>query len=178
MKKLLVLLMVLGMASFANAAIVISVNGDTNVEEITINASDTITVDVYNLGSGSDPIDFLAYLDFYYTSEGSYALSNARLGPAAGDFPASFIGPYDNGYDGEEYEIDQAWAVGSSEVTGAIFLVDMHCELAGTDVIVELWDARVGFDAPVDLLTIHQVVPEPITIGLLGLGGLFLRRRK
>ena len=43
-----------------------------------------------------------------------------------------------------------------------------------TDVVVNLYNSTF---AVVDTITIHQI-PEPITFGLLGLGGLFLRRRK
>ena len=174
MKKFLMVMLVLCMASAVNAAIVISVDGQLDLDEITIAPSDTVTIDVYNTG-GSTPIDFLAYLDFYTKSEGTYSLSNDHLGLGAGDLPASYI-MYDGGYDNDEIEITQAWAVGTPETTGAIFLIDLHCEGEG-DVFVELWDGRVGYTAPVDTLTIHQV-PEPMTIALLGLGGLFLRRRK
>jgi hypothetical protein len=32
--------------------------------------------------------------------------------------------------------------------------------------------------AMIDTILIHQIIPEPMTIALLGLGGLLLRRRK
>jgi hypothetical protein len=175
MKKLLVLLMVLGITSIASAAIQISVNGALDVEEITINVSDTITVDIHNTG-GDLPINFNAYLDFYYLSEGLYSLSNPRLGPEAGNFPASFS-LYESYYDNDEVWFVQAWVGAGDEIPGTIFLIDMHCEGTG-DVLVELYDARVttGYGL-VDSLVIHQI-PEPMTIGLLGLGALFLKRRK
>ena len=69
----------------------------------------------------------------------------------------------------------QAWAVGSPEIPGTIFLVDYHQEGIG-DVLVELYDGRVdGGYTVVDSLIIHEV-PEPTTLLLLGLGGLFLRK--
>jgi hypothetical protein len=175
MKKLLVLLMVLGITSIASAAIELSINGATDVEEITIHMSDTVTIDVHNLG-GDLPIDFSAYLDFFYKSEGLYSLSNPQLGPQAGNFPASFS-LYTGYYDNDEVWITQAWAVGTDETPGDIFYIDMHCEGVG-DVLVELYDSRVdgGYTA-VDSILIHQI-PEPMTIGLLGLGALFLKRRK
>ena len=43
------------------------------------------------------------------------------------------------------------------------------------DVVLTL--TNVDFDTIFDTVTIHQV-PEPMTLGLLGLGGLFLRRRR
>jgi len=175
MKKLLIFALVLGMATFANAAIVISVNGDITKDTITILPSEIVTIDIWNTG-GDVPVDFLSYLDFADPQNGNYYLSSPRLGSHAGNFPASFLGPY-NMVTYEEVEMTQAWAVGTPEAApGPIFLIDLHCEGPG-DVTVTLWDGRVGYEAPVDTLIIHQI-PEPATIALLGLGGLLLRRKK
>ena len=67
MKKLLILILVLGMASAANAAI-------TLVGPTTIYEGDTVSIGIYN----DDGYDYLAYLDFGYVSEGGFALSNPR----------------------------------------------------------------------------------------------------
>ena len=175
MRRCAVLLAFLAMTSFANADIVISVEGDTETDEVLAYCSVTVTIGIYNNGSApGDPVDFFVYLDFYYPSEGTYALSNPRLGPAAGDFPASFTGPYLGDDDYDEVEFSQAWAVGSDEIPGEMFLIDLHCEGIG-DVIIEAYDWRT--EELVDTLIIHQI-PEPATIALLGLGGLLLRRKK
>ena len=81
MKKLLVVLSILALATMANAALQISLNGSTEIDEITIAPSDTVVVDIYDTVGG----DCTSYLDFYNESEGLYALSNARFGPEAGD---------------------------------------------------------------------------------------------
>ena len=175
MKKMLILMAVLGMASIANADVVLSFDGSTAIDEVTIVTSQTVTIDLYNNGSApGDPVDFFVYLDFYYPSEGTYSLSDPRLGDAAGDFPASFTGPYLGDDDYDEVEFSQAWAVGSDEIPGEMFLIDLHCEGIG-DVIIEAYDWRT--EELVDTLIIHQI-PEPATIALLGLGGLLLRRKK
>lgn len=167
MKKFLVLILVLGVASAANATLSLSLDGGPAPDEITIASSDTVTIDVHtDVGVNS-----LSYLDIGYISEGTYSLSNPRLGPAAGDFPGSFSGYVPGDYD--EFEITSAWLPASTKQAGDIFLVDLHCEGEG-DVVVALYDSQ---GAMIDFMTIHQV-PEPMTIALLGLGGLLLRRRK
>lgn len=57
---------------------------------------------------------------------------------------------------------------------GKWFEVDFHCTLEG-DVYIYLTDGT-GYVIE-DAILVHQV-PEPMAIMLLGLGGLFLRRRK
>jgi len=106
MKKLLALMLVLGMASFANAAITISVNGSTTGPDvITIGVSDTVTIDIWNQGgSQTGNRNYIAYLDFFFVSDASFTLSSPRLGAAAGDFPASFIMTDQYIVDGMEYE--------------------------------------------------------------------------
>jgi hypothetical protein len=57
---------------------------------------------------------------------------------------------------------------------GIQWSIDLHC-LALGDAIIHLDDSTT-FDI-ITTLTIHQV-PEPMTIALLSLGGLLLRRRR
>ena len=175
MKKFLTLCLVLALASAANAAIVLSINGSTDVDEITIAPSDWVTVDIYN-DNMETLKDFNLHAAIYNKSEGLYALANARLGPAAGDMPATFSGPYQGyGVDADWYYMSQSWSITGTPIPGVIFLFDLHCEDLGT-VLVELFDYRESETVAVDSLSIYQ--PEPMTIALLGLGGLFLRRRK
>jgi len=51
--------------------------------------------------------------------------------------------------------------------------IAFHCDGPGV-VILNLFNSNGELR---DTLTIVQEVPEPMTLGLLGLGGLFLRRR-
>jgi len=48
-----------------------------------------------------------------------------------------------------------------------------HCLAAGDAVVLLFDDGGTQLDSVI----IHQIVPEPVTVALLGLGGLFLRRR-
>jgi hypothetical protein len=173
MKKLLALMLVLGMVSAANAALVISLDGATDISSIEIHPSDTVTVDIFDtLGA-----NWLAYLDFYNESEGTYSLSNVVWREAAGDGSIDWSGYSLNpSYDAYEYEVTQAWGTTTTKLAGSVWSVDLHCEKLG-NVYIELLDD--DFTTILDTATIYQVpIPEPMTIALLGLGGLFLRRRK
>jgi hypothetical protein len=173
-KVILVFVSVLSMASLANAGITISVDGQANPGSITISPSDTRTIGIVNTVD-ADRQDFLMYLDFV-ADDSLYSLSGAALGAGAGDFPTTLLGPDSIAGPAKEYTINQAWAVGTDPVSGTVMTVNLHCDATG-DITVQLWDDRVGYDAPVDQLVIHQVVPEPMTLALLGLGGLLLRRK-
>lgn len=171
MRRLLILMLVFGMASVANAAIEISLNGSTATDALTIGLSDTITVDIYN----TDGADYGAFLGFYNRSEGLYALSNAALTPSAGDL-STFTGPTDMtgyGIDADFYDVTLAQSQGTSTI-GSQFETDMHCLGEGA-VVIQLLDNTSL--AVLDTATITQI-PEPATLVLLGLGGLLLRRRK
>ena len=169
MKNVLVLVMVLAFAASANATLMISLGGDTNVDSVTIAPSDWITIDVYDDQAGGY-VDWLAYLDIGPVDNGIYTLANARLGAGAGDF-ASFVASVYAGYN--DFEITQADTAPPDPGPGVVFEVDLHCEGIGpVDVI--LYD---NAGAVIDTATITQI-PEPATMVLLGLGGLLLRRRR
>ena len=170
MRKLLVLMLVLGLASVANAALVLSVGGATDKEEITLDPSDSVVIDIYNTDGG----DAIAYLDVGWMSEGLYSLSDPHLTANAGDI-SGFTGPYEvPSYDIHEVEVILAQSEGTSTI-GSQFEITLHCEGEG-DVFIWLF-VDPDYVNPADSLVIHQT-PEPMTIALLGLGGLFLRRRK
>ena len=170
MRKLVILTLVLGLASVANAALVLSIDGDTDTKEITLDPSDSVVIDIYN----TDGEIYLSYLDIGWMTEGLYSLSNPHLTALAGDL-AKVVGPYEvPAYDIHEVEVTLAQGEGLS-TPGSQFEITLHCEGEG-DVYVCLF-VDPDYVNPADALVIHQT-PEPMTIALLGLGGLFLRRRK
>jgi len=181
MKKLLVLMMVLGMATMANAAIKLSVNGQDAPDVITLYPSDYITIGVVNIDyvSVADR-NFWAYVDL--SDLDNYTVAGAALvAPGKGDMASFSYAEYPAPSDYGEYSVSQTWTPGvvSPVPAGLYFQFELHCD-GISDVVVDLWDYNpIAYPsgAIVDTVTIHQI-PEPITMALLGLGGLFLRRRK
>jgi hypothetical protein len=166
MKKLLILMLVLGMTSTASAALTWSTSA------LTMNPTDVVTVQIHGSTDlpypggpawvGNDP------------SPGGVAsiTSISALANAGGD--AEVSDPTATGWPGW-------WTINALDVTapftiapGAQWDVVITAAAAGTYVI---GTDSYGSDGADDLLTI-TVVPEPMTIALLGLGGLFLMRRR
>lgn len=164
MKKLLVLMLVLGMSSLASAGISLS-----GIPAAPIAEGDVVSIGIVN----DDAAGYVAYLSVYYISEGGFSMSNLRLGPDAGDFTSWIDYTYSDIW---EAEVTLASTPGSNPVAGTWFLADFTCTLKGVNVMVELWDAA-DLSAPIETAMIEQI-PEPMTLALLGLGGLFMLRRR
>lgn len=196
MKKLLVLMLVLGMASLANATLQISVDGDWEPvdSEIFLMPSDTVILDIWtDAAITKAPADYYTWALIVDTQcatiTGGVAVEpwasddDMWLGIFSVPSAAETIGGIPESWDG-------IWGgitiFGGAGIPANSLLYDeilFHCESAELkcyDTVVELW--RVNNDtfelmSLEDSVIIHQI-PEPMTIALLGLGGLFLRRRK
>ena len=179
MRKLLVLALVLGVVGLANAGLQISVNGEVAPDEITLVKSQTIILDITasggQLGSGffldlmgPGLIDVSGALQYvHYTTVAPIVPKPAAdyvidLGNTAGAdqtilldllVPANPVPPLPNGT--------------------VVDLMTLHCEGPGI-VTLTLWDTNTAL--VLDTLRIQQT-PEPMTMLLLGLGGLFLRKK-
>jgi hypothetical protein len=167
MRKLLVLMLVLGMASAANA-VLIQVNGQTGaaiqIDEAAIPATITVV--------GEDTANWLGYI--IVEDGGAGLLSGAAVLAGAGN-QASAEAFSEDGW-GAGYTLTVAsTSVPTNVVAGPLFNVDYTAVLGDTAQITLFIDP--DYETPAASVAV-EVVPEPMTVLLLGLGGLFLRRRK
>ncbi len=189
MKKLLILMLVLGMASSAGAAAFsLRIDGSDPGAEHTMLVGNTIDIGIHNdtVGSSDDTRQLLAYamiLDATVSAvnpRGRWTENeNLYIPPTVSGAPAntySGIMDYTGGPDyAEVWYAELADGIGTHYTqVGLMADFEYMCTAMG-DVTVKLMDGTTG--GWLDSVTIHQV-PEPMTILLLGLGGLFLRRRR
>ena len=180
MRKMLVLMLVLGMGSLATA--VPTLTGPTSA-----NPGDTITIWIQGTtGDASVPggiqggwsgmlgIDYSgsAYNPNPYMSFVSFSPS---VTAAAGQFAANGSG-FNIAYftAGAGIPWSEATDVDAADWFAYQFTIGSQVA-SSTTIPVEIFKNWGG--SVVATLPVH-VVPEPITMALLGLGGLFLRRRK
>jgi hypothetical protein len=184
MKKLLVFILVLGLASVANADLIgleISADGVTNGTEtemqISIPVSTTVVIDMVG------PVgDMGAYLIIEgnpgevsgeWVTDETYPRLRMDLGAGDGSSFSSYAeADWGFGY----FISDVQWE--GTNPAGVVWEGLYHCLGEESDyVVISIWDAAGPYEVPDDVLVIHQV-PEPMTIALLGLGGLVLLRRR
>jgi hypothetical protein len=184
MKKLLIFILVIGMASAANAMVLgISADGDPDPVDSTIvlAPSETIELDIFDT-EGYSIGDDVYFVLVTLPSVGT--ISGGEINLASNPPPDTYVlddavgtgfwpGP-ENGIGGSIVYYGTSGTFGPGVYIDGI---EFHCEGPG-DAVIELWTSIDFVDWGLeDAVTIHQV-PEPTTVLLLGLGGLLLRRRR
>ena len=169
MKKLLVLLMVLGLATSAQAALT-----------LTLSATSVLTGDTVTVGVSSD--DGTQWTNMFVLSEdtmmwtdpvaASYVLP-WTIDASAGDSGSANV---QSGYPAAY--LLQAAGTTTPAYAGTQFSINISGTQVGT-IYISLQDPTYQTEVTTNGSPLAlEVVPEPMTIALLGLGGLFLRRRK
>jgi len=162
----------------------LSVDGVTNgagvVQEVTIAPCSYIVVDIH--GPADSPL--LGYIIIEEDGlnggewvDGSYYEVNYPVVHAAAGDMGGVVAYTESGW-GVGYEVTADYTPYSSIEDGLWFEFLYHCTKMDETVTISLWDDAIGYDPGdvVDTIIVHQI-PEPMTVTLLGLGGLLLRRR-
>ena len=161
MKKLLILALVLGMTSAASAALSLGgvINGTIDVDTTGI-----VTV----VSDDTEPWE--GYIGYDYTVVGvSGCVATSNAGQDGFSVPTtSYLGYYHI----QAADMSEPF---DSVVAGVQFEISVYGANLGDVYTIERWNT--AWDTVLESGTV-TVIPEPMTIALLGLGGLFLLRRR
>jgi hypothetical protein len=173
MKKLLVLMLVLGLTSAAGALTVrLSTDGINPADELEAVPGGSYTFYVISDTAGSAGA-YWTYLEMYLPSPGTIDFDDAFILPNAGDLSSKTDYSTPELLDIELFVCDSAGNIGAG--VQFTFYLDIASDWDLTPF--DIWITTPN-DANWPVEHTLSIVPEPMTIALLGLGSLFLRRRK
>jgi hypothetical protein len=171
MKKLLILMMVLGLTSVVSALTVrLSTDGTNASDYLEATAGSSHTIYVISNTSGSAGI-YWTYLEMDLPSP--VTISDVTALPAAGNLASVTDYSVSDFVDWELAAYDSAGNV----LAGAQFSFSVTFASDWDGTFFAFWITTPN-DENYPVEHVLGIIPEPITIALLGLGGLFLRRRK
>jgi len=165
MRKTLVLILVLGLASAANAMLIKVDEQEGDSFEVDIKSTITVVSD--------DSSSWLGYIIIEEGGAGS--MENVVILDAAGDIGAAAA--YTEAGWGTGFELTASMSPNGNPAVaaGSQFSFDYVGAIGDTATISLFVDPE--YTTPVASVNV-TVVPEPMTVLLLGLGALFLRRRR
>ena len=164
MKKILVLMLVLAIASTASASL------SFVSSSATVNVGETVVVGLTTTTAGASTLT--NYVGYYASTVATLSVAKGADVTAGLDSVLTLGG----GYAGYFKTVMGTTVPGGYSIGDEIAVATLTGEAAGTYTI-NVWSSG-WTGTPEDSFTLTVLIPEPMTIGLLGLGGLFLRRRK
>lgn len=173
MKKLVVLALVLALSNMAGAALTLSVTGGTGTAGAVL-PGDVLTISLSNDSATTLLADFgvIVAVDGAVSMDISAATAPAGVMDMTGAFPGELSALADCAL-----PTGQASPAYNNLPTGKIIDgIKITAGAKDSTIFIRNTDEAASSTAAFTSLTL-TVVPEPMTLGLLGLGGLFLRRR-
>ncbi|MGD0553219.1 MAG: hypothetical protein ABSB25_11320 [Sedimentisphaerales bacterium] len=173
MKKLLVLALVLSMATMANATLTMTISGATSVA---VDGTQTYTIGY----TGSPELPASVDVEVLVDNVAIGTIGNGVVICSNSDVALNWAAEVTAGQEWEEAAVQDLTA--GVAIATPLFTIDLTGVAAGTVTISltenyiqdVLWNQIVGTNMASKAVL---VTPEPFTMTLLGLGGLFLRRR-
>lgn len=167
MKKLLAVMLVLGVASVASAAITL----DPAMDGVVLMPSETVTIPILSDGG-------LLGMNVAVTVEGPGSIMGAKNGTG-----------WDPGFSFDPVVEPGMAVLGAGNFNGnmdqVVGTIEIHCDGEGDVIVTIIPDSRFGGSSDMNFGTpeiggsiVIKQVPEPMTMSLLGLGGLALIRRR